>query len=38
MKSAQLQSGIAIRNIGLQSDVAAMQKEEAAHQGIAYPL
>ncbi len=29
MKSAQLQSGIAIRNIGLQSDVAAMQKEEA---------
>ena len=28
MKSAQLQSGIAIRNIGLQSDVAAMQKEE----------
>ena len=29
MKSAQLQSGIAIRNIGLQGDVAAMQKEEA---------
>jgi methyl-accepting chemotaxis protein len=29
MKSAQLQSGIAIRNIGLQSDVAAMQKEDA---------
>ena len=29
MKSAQLQSGIAIRNIGLQSDVAAMQKEQA---------
>jgi len=28
MKSVQLQSGIAIRNIGLQSDVAAMQKEE----------
>ncbi|MFL6709510.1 MAG: methyl-accepting chemotaxis protein [Massilia sp.] len=28
MKSAQLQSGIAIRNIGLQSDVAAMQKEQ----------
>jgi len=28
MKSAQLQSGIAIRNIGLQSDVGAMQKEE----------
>jgi methyl-accepting chemotaxis protein len=29
MKSLQLQSGIAIRNIGLQSDVAAMQKEDA---------
>ena len=29
MKSALLQGGIAMRNIGLQSDVAAMQKEEA---------
>ncbi len=28
MKSALLQAGIAMRNIGLQSDVAAMQKEE----------
>lgn len=35
MKSALLEAGIAMRNIGLQSDVAAMQKEEArvkAHQ------
>ncbi len=29
MKSALLQGGIAMRNIGLQSDIAAMQKEEA---------
>jgi methyl-accepting chemotaxis protein len=29
MKSAMLETGIAIRNIGLQSDVALMQKEEA---------
>ena len=28
MKAAALQSGIAMRNIGLQSDVAAMQKEQ----------
>jgi methyl-accepting chemotaxis protein len=28
MKSAMLETGIAIRNIGLQSDVALMQKEE----------
>lgn len=30
MKSALLESGIAMRNIGLQSDVDAMQKEEAS--------
>jgi len=29
MKSALLQGGVAMRNIGLQSDVAAMQKEES---------
>ncbi|NEX62658.1 methyl-accepting chemotaxis protein [Noviherbaspirillum galbum] len=29
MKSALLESGVAMRNIGLQSDVTAMQKEEA---------
>src|SRR6266571_1485607 len=29
MKSAMLETGIAMRNIGLQSDVALMQKEEA---------
>jgi len=29
MKSALLESGIAMRNIGIQSDVSAMQKEEA---------
>jgi methyl-accepting chemotaxis protein len=29
MKSAMLETGIAMRNIGLQSDVAMMQKEEA---------
>jgi hypothetical protein len=29
MKSAMLETGIAIRNIGLQSDIALMQKEEA---------
>ncbi|HVK93403.1 MAG TPA: methyl-accepting chemotaxis protein [Noviherbaspirillum sp.] len=29
MKSALLETGIAMRNIGLQSDVTAMQKEEA---------
>lgn len=29
MKSALLEAGIAMRNIGLQGDVAAMQKEEA---------
>lgn len=29
MKSALLEGGVAMRNIGLQSDVAAMQKEEA---------
>jgi methyl-accepting chemotaxis protein len=29
MKSALLESGIAMRNIGIQSDVGAMQKEEA---------
>ena len=28
MKSALLESGIAMRNIGIQSDVSAMQKEE----------
>ncbi|MGB7479118.1 MAG: HAMP domain-containing protein, partial [Burkholderiaceae bacterium] len=28
MKSAMLEGGIAMRNIGLQSDIAAMQKEE----------
>jgi hypothetical protein len=29
MKSAMLETGIAMRNIGLQSDVTMMQKEEA---------
>src|SRR3569833_767885 len=29
MKSALLQSGISMRNIGLQADVSAMQQEEA---------
>ncbi len=29
MKGAQLQAGIAMRNIGLQTEVAAMQREEA---------
>ena len=29
MKSAMLETGIAMRNIGLQSDVSLMQKEES---------
>ena len=32
MKSAMLETGIAMRNIGLQSDVNLMQKEEAKVQ------